>query len=258
MAIYFVDSEQKRIIQYFDLHTSRSDTGLSAETKYQLDLHFNLTDSVEIKSDVSGNKVIGHSSSVALLDVICELILEIESTGEQKRMILKPVGNSRLYVNGNTIFSTPIDPRIVGHLNAWRKGRTLLIKWSISGQVAVTDSDQYFPILMINASNKNDNRNMLPSLDCSRFVSKILNPLNLSHTFLEVFPLEIPNTIKKAAGLPTGIGGLTADLFTLEEHLNNAADVLRNARTSYDYRHVMDEVKTALENIAAYPNKREL
>jgi hypothetical protein len=89
-------------------------------------------------------------------------------------------------------------------------------------------------------------------------MSSILNPVGLSHTFLEVFPLEMPIAIKKAAGLPTGIGRLAADLFTLEEHLNNAVDVLRNARTSYDYRHVMDEVKTALENIAAYPSKREL
>jgi hypothetical protein len=67
-------------------------------------MDFILTSSVEIKSDISGNEVLGHSRSFALLDVICELILEIEDAGEQKRIILNPVGNSRFYLNGNTSF----------------------------------------------------------------------------------------------------------------------------------------------------------
>ena len=48
------------------------------------------------------------------------------------------------------------------------------------------------------------------------------------------------------------------DLYTLVEHLNIAVDDLRNARSGPDYRHVMDEVKSSLDTIRRYQNKKDL
>ena len=172
-------------------------------------------------------------------------------------MQLRPTQDARLYVNGNTMFSAQINPKDAEHLNTWRKGNTVLIRWGIFGHVAIIDSDQ-FPISWLDISNHNDNRNVLPSLDSNAFISKILKPLKLSNTLIEEFPLEIPDIIRKATGLPSGIAGLQNDLYSLVEHLSNAVEVLRNTKIGYDYRHIMDEVKSSLDSIRNYNNKKDL
>jgi hypothetical protein len=99
---------------------------------------------------------------------------------------------------------------------------------------------------------------VLTSLDSNAFISKILKPLKLSNTLIEEFPLEIPDIIRKATGLPSGIAGLQNDLYSLVEHLSNAVEVLRNTKIGYDYRHIMDEVKSSLDSIRNYNNKKDL
>lgn len=49
-----------------------------------------------------------------------------------------------------------------------------------------------------------------------------------------------------------------ADFLILAEHLNNAVQILRNAKSGLEYRYVMDEVKSALEPIYQYKNKKDL
>jgi hypothetical protein len=149
MVSYFIDSEPNsmRVIQYDDLNVYPLETELSAEPKYQLYVYFRLTGFVEIKSDASGYPVIRNSHDLALLNVTCELTFQIENTTQQKRIILTPTDNARLHISGRSVFTATIDPRDGEYLNAWRKGRTLLMKWKITGYVVAIDSDQYFPIL---------------------------------------------------------------------------------------------------------------
>jgi hypothetical protein len=82
--------------------------------------------------------------------------------------------------------------------------------------------------------------------------------MKLSSVFVELFPLDLPSTIKSSSALPSGIAGIMKDLYTLVEHLNIAVDDLRNARSGPDYRHVMDEVKSSLDTIRRYQNKKDL
>lgn len=175
---------------------------------------------------------------------------------------MKPTQDSRLYIDGNTIFSTPIDVMDAEYLNSWRKGKTISIKWKISGHTAIIDStNQSQPSLIfwLDASNTRDNRNMLPSLDSTAFASKILKPLKLSSTFIQEFPLEIPDIIiRKAPELPPGIAGTLNGLYSLVEHLNSAVEVLRDAKTGSNNRHVMDEVKSSFDSIRDLQNKKEL
>jgi hypothetical protein len=181
--------------------------------------------------------------------VVCELTFEVD--GEQKRIEMRPTKDSRLYLGVNSLFSCPIDAKDGEYLNNWRKGRTVLIKWKIRGHAAVIDS-KVPTVVWVDTSNWTDNRNVLPSLDSDTFTSKILTPLNLSNMLIEQFPLEIPAKIKNATGLPVGISNLMADFRILIDHLHNAVQILRNAKSGRDYRHVMDEVKSALEPISKY------
>jgi hypothetical protein len=262
MVMYSINAEpnRNRVIRYFDLDVS-SLRGISSQPIYELNVYFNLTGSVDaMRSDTSGYNTFGTSQDLALLNVTCELFFETEDNSQQQLIRMKPTQDARLYVNGNTIFSTQINPTDAEYLNTWRKGNTILISWRIFGHVAIIDSSQLqqFPIFWLDVSNKNDNRNVLPSLDSNAFESKILKPLKLSNTFVEEFPLEIPDVVKNATGLPSGIAGLQSDLYPLVDHLNSAVDVLRDAKAGYDYRHVMVEVKSSLDSIRNYHNKKDL
>ena len=66
---------------------------------------------------------------------------------------MTPAENARLHIGGRCVFSAPIDSRDGEYLNAWRKGRTLLITWKIRGYVVAIESEEYFPILWIDTSN---------------------------------------------------------------------------------------------------------
>jgi hypothetical protein len=262
MVMYYINAEpgRNRVVGYIDLDISLL-RGISSEPKYEMNVFFNLTGSVDVmRSSNGGHEVIGTSHDLALLNVTCELTFETNGSIQQQIMQLRPTQDARLYLNGNTVFCAQINPNDAEHLNTWRKGNTVLIRWRIFGHVAIIDSDRLkqFPVFWLDVSNHNDNRNALPSLDTNAFTSKIINPLKLSNTFIEEFPIEIPETIRKATGLPPGISGLRNDLYSLIEHLSSAVEVLRNAKTGYDYRHVMDEVKSALDSLRNYKNKSDL
>ena len=175
--------------------------------------------------------------------------------------MLTPADNARLHISGRSVFSAPISCRDGEYLNAWRRGKKLLITWKMTGYVMAIDSAEHLPVVWLDASNVTDNNDALPSLDSDTIDSKILRPLKLSNMFIEEFPLEVSERIRKseqAAVLLSGINGIMHDLHTLVDHLYNAVEVLRNAKTGYEYRHVMDEVKTALEAIRNYVNKKDL
>lgn len=254
MIKYRVNFEpnQERVIHYVDLNVSTYQ-GFTSQTTHELCAIFTLTKSVEIRE---ANNVLANSQELALLNVVCELTFEVD--GEQKRIEMRPTNDSRLYVGGNSLFSCPIDAIDGEYLNDWRKGRTVLIKWKIRGHAAVIDSTKFPTVVWVDTSNWTDNRNALPSLDSDTFTSKIMRPLNLSNMLIEQFPLEISAKIKNATGLPVGISNLMADFHILAEHLNSAVQILRNAISGRDYRYVMDEVKSALEPISKYENKKDL
>jgi hypothetical protein len=149
---------------------------------------------------------------------------------------MRPSSDSRLYVGGNSLFSCPIDAKDGEYLNNWRKGRTILIKWKISGHAAVIDSNEFPTVVWVDTSNWTDNSNALPSLDSDTFTAKIIKKLSLSNMLIEEFPLEIPAKIKNTSGLPKGISSLMADFLILTEHLNNAVQILRNAKSGLEYR----------------------
>jgi hypothetical protein len=88
----------------------------------------------------------------------------------------------------------------------------------------------------VDTSNWTDNSNALPSLDSDTFTAKIIKKLSLSNMLIEEFPLEIPAKIKNTSGLPKGISSLMADFLILTEHLNNAVQILRNAKSGLEYR----------------------
>jgi hypothetical protein len=258
MVMYYIEAEpnRERAIKYIDLDVS-SLGGISSQPIYELNVCFALTRSITLRSQDSSDPL-GSSHDLALLNTTCEL--SFENSNQERIIHLRPTQDARLYLNGNTIFSTRINPQDAEHLNAWRNGKAVLLKWRILGYVAVIDSSnaRSLPIFWLDVSNKSDNRNALPSLDTNAFTSKILTPLKLSNNFIEEFPLEIPDVIKKTTGLPPGISGLQSDLYLLAEHLNSAVEVIRNAKTGYDYRHVMDEVKSSLDSIRNYKNKNDL
>ena len=159
-------------------------------------------------------------------------------------------------MSGNTFFSCPINKTEVEQLNSWRNGETLVIIWELRGFVATTDSNTSQPIVWLDASNRR--QTILPSLDSNNFYQQIMRPLNLLHTFVEDFPLEIPSSIMNAQGLPPGISGLMNDLKDLVRHLAEAISIMRESNSSENYRHVMDEVKSSLDSIRNYSNKRDL
>jgi hypothetical protein len=256
MAKYYVNFEpsQERVIRYEDLSVCTYH-GIAPQVKHELYVAFRLTKSVEIREASSG-RVLAKSQQLALLNAVCELTFEAD--GEQKRIEMRPTNDSRLYVGGNSLFSCPIDAKDGEFLNSWRKGRTVLIKWKIRGHAAVIDSADFPTVVWVDYGNWIDSRNALPSLDSDAFAAKIMKKLNLSNTLIEQFPLEIPAKISNASGLPVGISSLMIDVRLLAEHLNNAVQILRNAKSSLDYRHVMDEVKSALEPISKYKNRQDL
>ncbi len=260
MNKYFVDfrPDHRRVLQYIDVSVSHA-PGVSIEPRYQLCLRLNLTGHVNIiHSDNGQYNQIATSLDLALLNTICELTFELENTGRQIRMELRPTDSWRLYVGGNSVFSAPIDAIAGERINSWRRGETILIKWNIRGHASVIDSASYIPIVWVDESNITDNRNTLPSLNSQRFNDTILSPMNLSNAFIQEFPLELPATIKSSSAFPSGIAGIMNDLYTLVEHLKIAVDDLRNARSGPDYRHVMDEVKSSLGTIRRYQNKKDL
>lgn len=75
MARYFIDAEPNgnRVIKYFDLNVS-SCLGISSKPRYQLDVQFNLTNSLWLmRCNNGGSTRIGTSQDLALLNVTCEL-----------------------------------------------------------------------------------------------------------------------------------------------------------------------------------------
>jgi hypothetical protein len=187
-------------------------------------------------------ETIGRTSDLVLLEVTCEITFMLQESQRSKTILLRPFDDSRLYISGNTFFHCPIHSQDIEQLNSWRNGETILLKWNLRGFAAVADSNPPNPIVWLYGSNMTQSLNLLPSMDSNRFYSKIMVPVGFSHTFFEDFSLEIPQSIRTAAPLPTGISGLMHDLQGLVEHLRSAVETLRESKKIEDFRHVMDEV----------------
>jgi hypothetical protein len=120
MVMYYINAEPRgnRVVKYFDLNISSLRGIISSEPKYDLNVLFNLTGSVDVmRSSNIGHKAIGTSHDLALLNVTCELTFETNSSTQQQIMQLRPTQDARLYVNCNTMFSAQINPKDAEHLN---------------------------------------------------------------------------------------------------------------------------------------------
>lgn len=257
MPKYFINPDQDTV-SFVDLKVEPL-RNISAEPNYHLELCLDLSRSVPLFEQPDGNPVeISLTSDLALLEVTCEITFILQESQRAKRVLLRPFDDSRLYISGNTFFQCLISSQDVEQLNSWRNGESILLQWNLRGFAAVADSSPPNPIVWLNGSNMTQNLHLRPSMDSNRFYSKIMAPLGLSHTFLEDFPIEIPQSIRTASSLPIGISGLIHDLQNLIEHLCSAVNILRESRRIEDFRHVMDEVKSSMDSIRNYPNKQIL
>jgi hypothetical protein len=253
-------------IYYFDLHNNEVEyIGIKpitiddrfGEQKHQLELRLQLSRAIPMLETVNSiQRTVYTTSELAMLEVVCLVQFKLQQSRRLKRFALMVTDDARLYISGNTAFRCPINKTEVEQLNSWRNGETLDIIWELRGFVAVTDSITPYPVAWLDASNRR--QNVLPSLDSNNFYLEIMRPLDLLHTFVEDFPLEIPSSIVNAQGLPQGISGLMNDLKTLVEHLTAATRIMRESNSSEGYRHVMDEVKSSLDTLRNYPNKKDL
>jgi hypothetical protein len=124
MSKYFVDfrPDQRRVLQYIDLYVSHAGRVL-IEPRYQICLCLNLTGRVNIMHSEDGqSNQIATSQDLALLNTICDLTFELENTGQQISIELRPTDSWRLYVGGNSLFSVPIDAIDGERINSWRRG----------------------------------------------------------------------------------------------------------------------------------------
>ena len=103
-------------------------------------------------------------------------------------------------------------------------------------------------------SNLLEDKTRWRQISPDEFSSKITQRLGLNEDFIIGFPLKIPPSLTTHPNLPPGISGLLTDLPTLVSCLNNALNVLRNPRSTNDYRQVMDQVKTSVETMRSFAN----
>jgi hypothetical protein len=140
-------------------------------------------------------------------------------------------------------------------------GETVIIEWKINGYAPVINSSyRDLPITSFDVSNSLDDPSRWPHIDPTEYNSKILQRLGLEEKFLAEFPLQIPAAITAYPSLPPAINGMQMDLNTLVTNLKNAVKILRNSRSTNDYRQVMDQVKTSVDAMRKYiqKNKTEL
>ena len=119
-----------------------------------------------------------------------------------------------------------------------------------------------YPIMPFAVTNLTEDKNRWPQITLDQFSNNVMRRLGLSEEFIIDFPLKLPPSLLTHPNLPSGIKGILTDLNTLVSSLNNAVNILRNSRTTNDYRQVMDQVKTSVETIYSYvkntSNKKNL
>ena len=103
-------------------------------------------------------------------------------------------------------------------------------------------------------SNLLEDKTRWRQISPDEFSSKITQRLGLNEDFIFGFPLKIPPSLTTHPNLPPGISGFLTDLATLVSCLNNAVNVLRDPRSTNDYRQVMDQVKTSVETMRSFAN----
>lgn len=207
--------------------------------------------SVRIKSN---ELVITEAGALIIIDATCRLLLETTDNRHIITLNLYMQDDRRMYSYGYYFFSTYINPNDAEKLTHIINGETVRIGWRINGYAYAINPDRTFPIMPFDVSNSRDDKNRWPQISPDEFTGKIMNRLGLTEEFVIGFPLIVPTSLTSHSNLPPGINAVLTDLGTLVSNLNNAVNVLRNPRSTNDYRQVMDQVKTSVESLRSYAN----
>ena len=241
-------SGNKRALD-FDGYEIVKTNDLPSRPAFQLYIRFKMNGNVAIKSN--GNSL-GGSDTLIVIDAKCRLTLKSTSGRHIMEINLYNQDNRRMYVHGYYFFSTFITQNDVESLTHIIDGETIIILWNITGYASVIKQGTNFPIMPFDVSNSLDSENKWPKISYSEFSNTILNRIGLTEKYISEFPLQIPSAITTLSSLPSGICGLLTDLRTLINSLKSAINVIRNPRSTTDYRQVMDQVKTSLDSIRSY------
>jgi hypothetical protein len=223
--------------------------GLQSQPKFRFLSKFYMSGNVAIKSN---ERVVTESDTLIVIDAICRLLLETTNNRHIITFDLSMQDDRRMYRGGYCFFSTFINPRDAENLMHIIKGESVRIGWRINGYASPINPSQTYPIMPFEASNLLQEKNRWRQITPDEFSNNVIRRLGLTEEFMIGFPLKIPPSITAHPNLPPGIKGLSTDLNTLVSNLNSAVNVLRNPRSSNDYRQVMDQVKTSVETIRSY------
>jgi hypothetical protein len=245
MNRYWIDfgSGRDRVLDY-DGYEIAGTNEFPSRPKFQFILKFKMHRNVRIRFDqrdeIDANELI-------LIDAICSLSLRTSQSRNIIKLDLYRQDDRRMYTNGYYFFSTFIRAQDAESLARIIKGETIILGWEIRGYASVVRLDKSLPIMRFCVNNWNDE--MWPSISPDEYLNNILKKLGLDNKYMVEFPFEIPSSIKSHSGLPTGINGLLSDLLTLVNYLETAISIIRNPRSTNDYRQVMDLVKSSVDSI---------
>ncbi|MEW5840982.1 MAG: hypothetical protein AB1753_08260 [Thermoproteota archaeon] len=191
----------------------------------------------------------------------CELALKIGSTGQKIELQLQPDG-TRIYVGGYFSFSRTIEPRDIEHLAAWRPGEDVYVNWIIQGYAALGTVKRLpgydvFPNIIAFTAENTMSRNE-PKISPREFVDKMVVPAGLGDRFIAELALDMPQLLSTIPNLPPGISALKQDLPLLTSNLKTAVASFRNAGTADDLRAVLAHIRTPLDSILTFQNKKDL
>lgn len=245
--------DSQSLLTYYDISLSRSQQNLS-KIEYLLELKLQLRGNVEIKN-TNNNQTIGTCSEIISLNTIVELLFELDD-GSNITFFMKldPHSfNPRLYVGGITTFVTNLSAYDIEKLNEWRRGRRIFLKWQIQGYGTVLVND-INKVVSIKESNflYGDN---LPQLNTNDF-DKILNQTNFSKEFLIGFP--IGEKIDNQTNVSNELDSFYQDLNICVSNLELAVKEFRNSNSINGYKLTMVNIKSALDSIRKFSDKKQL
>ena len=191
----------------------------------------------------------------------CDLSLKIASTGKRVEIPLK-ADETRMYRVGFFSFSREIGRGDVEHLAAWRPGEDIYVNWTIQGYAALgtikkLEGYDVFPNIITFTAENATSRNQ-PRMSTREFVEKMVVPAGLGNRFIAELALDTPQLLTTAHSLPPGMSALSLDLQLLTSSLKAAVTSLRNASTSDDFRAVMAHIRTPIDSILKFQNKKDL
>lgn len=247
-------TNSQSMLRYYDLSLSRSQNELFNQA-YFLELKLQLIGNIEIKNN-DNRQTLGTCSEIISLNTSMELSFELD---DHSKIIffMKPDPHSfspRLYLNGITTFVTKLTAIDIVKLTEWRRGRRIFLKWQIQGYGTVLVNGIY-KVVSINESNLIDGNN-LPQLNTNDFESKILQKTNLSNEFIIGFP--IGEQINNQNKLSNELQSFYQELDICISNLEIAVKEFRNSNSINGYKLTMVNIKSALDSIRKYSNKKQL